>query len=64
MLALYLVSSALARYDTKPLSWPETILRLVLAVLLVTKLEILYISAAVVALVELVRTRRTTALAA
>jgi len=45
LLALYLVSSALARYDRRALSGLETFLRLALAVLLVFKLEWVYVPA-------------------
>jgi len=54
LLALYLVSSALARYDRHVLTWPETITRLVLAALLVFKLELVYLPAVAASLLLLV----------
>ena len=49
-LALYLISSALARYDRRQLSWPETALRLLLAVLVLIKSPMIYSGAIVAAL--------------
>lgn len=54
VLALYLVSSALAGFDRKTLSRWEIVLRIVLAVLVLFKLEIVYLSACVAALVLLI----------
>ena len=45
VLALYLISSALARYDARPMSLIETCLRLILAVLILVKLPVIYASA-------------------
>ena len=50
VLALYLISSALAQYDARPLSWLETCLRLILAVLILFKLPMIYASAIAAAL--------------
>ena len=50
ILALYLISSALARYDGRQLSWLETALRLVLAVLVLIKSPMIYSGAIVAAL--------------
>ena len=45
VLALYLISSALAQYDARPMSLMETCLRLILAVLILVKLPVIYASA-------------------
>ena len=49
VLALYLVSSALSRFDHRQLSLAEVAIRLGLAVLLMTKHEFIYIIAAIAA---------------
>lgn len=55
ILALYLLSSALAAFDQKPLTTLEIILRLLLALLLMMKLEVLWVGAVVATAVLLVR---------
>ena len=47
VLALYMVSSALARFDSRTLSWPEVAIRLGLATLLMVGHPAVYLSAAV-----------------
>jgi TRAP-type uncharacterized transport system fused permease subunit len=49
VLALYLVSSALARFDRRQLGFGEVIVRLGLAILLMTRYEFVYIGAAIAA---------------
>jgi len=65
LLALYLVSSVLARFDRRPLSGFESVIRLVLAILLVSKIAVIYWPAFFVALVVIVfhelRSRRLSA---
>ena len=53
VLALYLVSSALAGFDRKPLAFWDVALRLGLAVLIMSKPEVIYLSAAGAALLLL-----------
>ena len=53
ILALYLLSSALAAYDRKALRGWEIVLRLVLAVLVMFKAEMVYIVAAGLAILHL-----------
>ena len=50
MLALYLISSALSRFDRRQLSLAEVGLRLGLAVLLMMRHEFIYASAAIAAI--------------
>ncbi|MEL6584386.1 MAG: TRAP transporter fused permease subunit [Pseudomonadota bacterium] len=54
VLALYLISSALAGYDKRPLTAWEVALRLALAVLLLIKAEVVWISAVVTTVAILV----------
>lgn len=54
VLALYLISSALAQYDARPLNVIETMARLGLAVLVMFKLPVIYGAAIVAALVLIV----------
>ena len=49
VLALYLVSSALARFDRRQLGFGEVVVRLGLAILLMTRYEFVYIGAAIAA---------------
>jgi hypothetical protein len=49
VLALYLVSSALARFDRRQLGFGEVVVRLGLAILLMTRHEFVYIGAAIAA---------------
>jgi hypothetical protein len=51
VLALYLISSALAQYDARPLNVIETMARLGLAALVMFKLPVIYGAAIVAALV-------------
>ncbi|MDJ0824662.1 MAG: TRAP transporter fused permease subunit [Rhodobacter sp.] len=57
VLALYLLSSALAGFDSRALVWWEVLARLALAALVMTKLEALYIAAAVAGLALIVAHR-------
>ena len=50
MLALYLVASALAAYDMKPLSLPWVVIRLVAAVAIMVRPETVHMSAVVASL--------------
>ncbi|MDJ0629094.1 MAG: TRAP transporter fused permease subunit [Rhodobacter sp.] len=59
LLAFYLLSSALAGFDRRALSWWEIALRLGLAVLVMTRIEALYVGAAVIAIVVMAANRMT-----
>jgi TRAP-type uncharacterized transport system fused permease subunit len=59
MLALYLISSALARYDRGVLPWAEMAFRMMLAVALMVKIEWVYLIAIVVSVALLFVHHRT-----
>jgi len=54
LLALYLISSVLAHYDSRPLNWFESGLRLLLAILLVVKSATIYLPAIAVSIAVIV----------
>jgi len=54
LLALYLISSVLAYYDSRPLTWFESGLRLLLAILLVVKSAAIYLPAIAVSIAVIV----------
>ncbi len=59
LVALYLMSSSLARFDKKSLSSAEIVLRLLLAILLVVKIEWIHLSALVISVLLLIHQAKT-----